>query len=112
MSWYPFEDGKTLGKVGPEGGVITRDEEHGSGARVTLERDGGSAPWSISCGIYGWMTHTRFLASEEEAEREFGEMKAELERLMGMIPMEGEAEMEAKGHAAVNALGDFVERFP
>ena len=112
MSWHPFEDGKTLGGAGSDGGVITRDEEHGDGARVTLERDGGGAPWSITCGIYGWMTHTRLVGSGEDAEREFWEMKAELERLMGMIPMEGEAEMEAKRHAAVDALGDVLERCP
>jgi len=112
MSWHPFEDGKTLGEPGSEGGIIVRDEEHVDGGRVTLERDGGTAPWAIVCGIHGWMTHTRLIEPGEEAEREFGEIKTELERLMAMIPMEGEPEMEAKGHAAVDALGDFLERFP
>ena len=34
------------------------------GARITLERDCRVAPFAITCGIYGWMMHTRFFSSQ------------------------------------------------
>jgi hypothetical protein len=34
MSWYVFDDGKTIGLIGSESGVVMRDEEHGDGARL------------------------------------------------------------------------------
>ena len=59
-AWHPFEDGASIGQAGSEGGVIVRDDEHPWGARITLERDGGFAPFALTCGIYGWMVHTRW----------------------------------------------------
>ena len=64
MSWQPFDDGKTIGQRGSEKGIIVGDEEHLEGARVTLEQDGEAAPYAITCGIYGWMVHTRFFGGE------------------------------------------------
>jgi len=61
-SWHQFEDGATLGQKGSESGVILRDEEHPQEARITLERDTRTAPFAITCGIYGCMLHTRFSA--------------------------------------------------
>ena len=65
--WYPCDDGDTLGETGTDGGVIVRDEEHPYGARITLEQ-GGFAAFSITCGIYGWMVHTRFFSARAEAD--------------------------------------------
>jgi hypothetical protein len=67
-SWHQFEDGATLGQKGSESGVILRDEEHPQEARITLERDTRTAPFAITCGIYGCMLHTRFFSQESEEE--------------------------------------------
>ena len=48
MGWAAFNDGKSLGTSGSEGGTIRRDDEHDLGARVTLEEGGSVAPWSIT----------------------------------------------------------------
>ncbi|HEY1804819.1 MAG TPA: hypothetical protein VGG45_10080 [Terracidiphilus sp.] len=81
-SWRPFQDGATLGLPGSEEGVVVRDEEHSLGARITLEREPGVAPFAITCGIYGWMMHTCFLSSEAEAESQYDLMKNSLSELL------------------------------
>ena len=72
-NWFAYDDGRSIGSVGAEGGEILRDEEHEAGARVTLKR--GSSYVSVSCNVYGWMDHTRFFGSVTEAQREYMLMK-------------------------------------
>ena len=44
-TWSRFVDEKGAPAVtGSEGGTIVLDEEHGLGARITLEKDGAIAP--------------------------------------------------------------------
>jgi hypothetical protein len=111
MSWHPFHDGETIGTRGSEAGIILRDEEHDFGARITVERDGHS-PFAITCGIYGWMVHTRFFSSEAEADDEYSRMKVDLDGILNLIPDTTDPELEAKEDAVVKAIKDFVERFP
>ena len=66
-TWRPFRDGRTIGMKGSEGGKITHDEEHDLGARITLEMEAPSAPFSITCGIYGSFMHTSFSSELDEA---------------------------------------------
>jgi hypothetical protein len=108
--WKPFEDGATFGQPGSEGGVIVRDEEHAAGARATLERDCGSAPWTVTCGVYGWFFHTRFLGSEAEAE--FPAMLAGLAAILDGIPRADDPEAGSKMGAVSEAIERFVARFP
>ncbi|MCP3856235.1 MAG: hypothetical protein GY745_13965 [Actinomycetia bacterium] len=61
--------------------MIVLDEEHVDGARITPERD-AHAPWSITCGVYGWMVHTRFFSSQDEAAAELERMREGLEILL------------------------------
>src|SRR5262249_53589230 len=68
MGWGPFDGGATVGQRGSEDGAIVRDDEHDLGARITLERGCAHCPVAVTCGIYGWFFHTRFLGSEAEAE--------------------------------------------
>src|SRR5205085_8804251 len=75
MGWSNFDSGKSLGTMGTEDGVIRRDEEHDEGARITMEQGGKTAPWSITCGIYGWTYMTRYFTLEQDCKREYDLMK-------------------------------------
>jgi hypothetical protein len=108
--WYPFDEGRSAGLKGSEGGRILRDEEYAGGARITLER-GGYSPFSITCGVYGWMVHTRFFSGEAEARDAFEEMKVGLANIIDIIPLVSETDA-AKERAVSDALNDFIERFP
>lgn len=77
--WYAFDDGQSLGTRGSESGIILKDEEHVHGARITLERGGDIAPFSITLGIYGALVHTKFYSSQEMAEADLIELKSRME---------------------------------
>jgi hypothetical protein len=91
--------------VSAEGGVILRDEEHASGARVTLKR--GSSYVSISCNVYGWLDHTRFFTSVTDAQREYVLMKPSLTHMVENILAAGESDLKMW-----EAIAEFVRRFP
>jgi hypothetical protein len=112
MSWYAFDSGKSIGQPGSESGSIIRDEEHGSGARITLERDARHAPFAITCGIYGWMVHTRFFGTEPKAQTEFESMRAELSRIISTIPSATDPDVDSKMPAISESLSGFVRKFP
>jgi hypothetical protein len=82
-AWSAFDDGRSIGKVSAEGGVILRDDEHKLGARITLKR--GANHITISCNIYGKMDHTRFFKTVSDAEREYNPMKRELGKIVSRI---------------------------
>ena len=65
------------------------------GARITLEQD-GYTPFSITCGIYGWMVHTRFFATRDEAEPEYERMKGALEKITKIVPYSNDPDIEMK----------------
>ncbi len=106
--WYPFDQGATLGQGGSEGGVVIRDEEHSLEARITLERETGSAPFAITCGIYGCMLHTRFFSLEDEACSQYDMMKAALSALLAT-----EEEGGPEGcRSFLDGVAVFVETYP
>jgi hypothetical protein len=76
--WYSVEDGKTLGQVGSENGIIIADEEYNNSCRITLEKDGKIAAFCITCGVYGLMCHTVFSGNEIDARSKYKNMKQEL----------------------------------
>jgi hypothetical protein len=110
-SWRPFEDGRSLGSLGSENGTILLDEEHADGARITIESGGRIAPFSITCGVYGWMVHTRFFSTESEARHACDEMKVGLAELLHRLDRSDLDEDEALKLGG-GACADFVERFP
>ncbi|MBN8667247.1 MAG: hypothetical protein J0M30_07040 [Chitinophagales bacterium] len=67
--WTNFDKGSSIGTTGSEGGKITEDFECIDGARVTIEKDGAIAPYSVTLGIYGLMFHTHFASAEIEAKQ-------------------------------------------
>src|ERR1035438_8113917 len=107
LSWYPFEKGVTIGQKGSENGVIMRDEEHPQEARITLERDAQSAPFAITCGIYGCMLHTRFFKIESEAFTQYDSMKSALSALL-LTENEGGPE---GCRSFLDGVAEFVEKY-
>ncbi|MCC8991717.1 MAG: hypothetical protein LM514_03880 [Streptococcus sp.] len=108
--WQPLDEGVTFGLPGSEGGITVRDEEHELGARATLERDCQHSPWAVTCGIYGWFFHTRFLGSEAEAE--FPAMLDGLAAILAIIHRRDDSEADAKRVSVYEAIDKFVARFP
>ncbi len=102
--WLAFDDGRSIGRVSSEGGVIVLDDEHEQGARITLKRSLNYI--SVSCHVYGWIDHTRFFSSANEAEREFNSMKTDLGRVMTVISS------KPNELRIWEAISDFVARFP
>ena len=112
MSWYPFDEGKSIGQRGSENGVICRDQEHADGARITLEQGGTTAPYAITCGIYGWMFHTCYFGSEPKAQQAFQAMESELAKILTMIPANTDPDADAKSDVVTASISSFVKRFP
>lgn len=108
--WLPYQEGATLGHTGSEEGTIVRDEEHALGARITLERSAHSAPMAITCGIYGWMLHTRFFGSEAEAGEQYEQMKNAIADLLEAA--ERAANDDAGRRILMDGVSTFVENFP
>jgi hypothetical protein len=114
VTWRPYvnRDGNREER-GTEGGVIVRDEAHDPyGARITLERDASAAPFAITCGLYGWMLHTRFFRTRDDAMPAYDAMKVELSALVSLVPSEADPEVDAKCRTLIDAIGDFVGRNP
>jgi hypothetical protein len=96
--WQPIRHGETIGLAGSENGTIIVDEEHPFGARITLERETRWAPFAITCGVYGWMVHTRFFKTPGEADDAMREMKVDLKALASNPSGDG--------------ASDFIDRYP
>lgn len=80
--WTLFDDGSTIGTKGSEDGVIIKDEEHNSGARITIEKEvGNSIPFAITCGIYGLFVHTVY-CSDSEVMIKYESMKHDIDKLL------------------------------
>lgn len=75
--WILYENGTTVGHKGSENGIIICDEEYSDSCRITLEKN-KSVPYSITCGVYGFMCHTVFASTELEAREKYERMKMEL----------------------------------
>ena len=108
--WHPLESGATLGQPGSEQGIILRDEEHVLGARITLERATIVAPFAITCGIYGWMLHTRFFASEGEADAQYEQMKDALSALLEAA--EQTAAIDGGRKVLMDGIDEFIGNYP
>lgn len=110
-NWTEYDEGYSVGTSGEGDGAIVRDEEHESGARITLEEESSLAEFAVTCNIYGWMFHTRLFNEENEAHGAFDEMKAELGEILESMPPEDGADEEAQENFA-EELAMFVEKYP
>ena len=87
-----------------------RDEEYSLGARISLERGCRVAPFAITCGIYGWMMHTRFFDSKFEAETQYEAMKSALAMLLEVA--QRTADIDGGRQILTAGVSKFVEMFP
>ena len=87
-----------------------RDEEYSLGARISLERDCRAAPFAITCGIYGWLMHTRFFSSKYEAEMQYEGMKSALAMLLEVA--QKTAEIDGGRQVLMAGVSKFVEMLP
>ncbi len=110
--WEPFDAGATIGQEGSECGDIVRDEEHLRGARITLERDTPTAPFAITCGVYGWMVHTRSFPTEADAVSQFEAMKGALTEIIAAIPSADVPEADVRMGSVSEALSLFIQQYP
>jgi hypothetical protein len=108
MTWSNFAGD---GRRGTEGGEIIADHEHNLGVRITLER-GGKARFAITCGIYGWMVHTRFFDTEAEARQQYAAMQGALDEILALVSAYDDPPDDAQIDEAARELAAFVDRFP
>ena len=112
MTWIDFDSGASIGNEGSEAGTIVADYEHELGARITIERDGETAPFAITCGIYGWFVHTRFFSTREEADSACTAMQSALDALMQSIPLTSDPDCETRSERVVDRISEFIDTFP
>ena len=86
-------------------------QQHGLGARITLEESGGTAPFAITCGIYGWMMHTHFVSDRAAADRAFNDMKYDLGGILNQIPLDDDPNAGDEMERVSELISDFVSRF-
>lgn len=121
-AWHPYENGRTVGRRGPEGGMVLGDEEltddeaaeddEGpvADARLTLEMVESGA-YALSATLYGWMLHTHTPSDPSAAGPTFEAMKTDLARLADGLPYEGDRDIDAKVQALNAAIDAFTQRF-
>ena len=112
MSWSSIILEHGAPEIGTEGGTIVLDDVHDIGARITLERLAGDTNFAITCGIYGWMVHTRFFGNEHDALLAFDLMKFDLDAILQNIPLNTDPEKDAKMGTASDAMSAFVDKYP
>lgn len=99
--WTLYENGLTIGQTGSENGRILCDEEYQDACRITLEKT-RPIPYSITCGIYGFMCHTDFASTEPQAKETYECMKKELKEFI---------DAGADEASAVEWVEGFVEKW-
>ena len=114
MPWLASMDARGTSSLrGSEGGTIIVDEEHDDyGARITLEANTKTAQAAITCGLYGWMVHTRLFGTLDVALREYEAMKIDLAIVGSLIPKANDTEVEQKSARLLQAISTFEEKFP
>lgn len=111
-TWQPYQAGTTLGMTGSEGGTITWDEQYADRVRLTMEQDESRSFFAITCGVTGWLVHTRFFGSREEAFAAFQELRPALVELLCRLPGDEPRSSRDAAREGGPLLAAFVARFP
>lgn len=110
-TWAPYDEGRTIGLRGGEGGTIIRDEQHEAGARITLETRCLRAPVAINVVVQDWLLHTRFFLDERTAQEAYEAMKTALEK--GIFPLLPAGDLSDEDADVLNgAIAHFMEQYP
>ena len=110
--WEPFDTGGTIGQEGSENGTIIRDEEHLRVRASLLSAPTPTAQFAITCGVYGWMVHTRFFSIKADAFAQFEAIKGALPEIIATIPATDDPDADAKIQGISEALKLFIQRYP
>lgn len=110
--WAPYLGGDTIGRKGPLGGLVLRDESLSDEARMTLEEGPPHAPFSIFCEIRGWMEHSVAASSRTEARDLFEAMKEALAPIVESIPLADAPENGEGMRYVEQQLASYVTLFP
>ena len=111
-TWETFEAGVTNGQSGSEDGIIIRDEIYARRARITLESETPIAPFAITCGIFGWMVHTRYFGTRAQADAEFAKMQKELARIANLLRSNSDDPQAEIPSNLPAEFRKFIKRFP
>ncbi len=118
--WHPVDNSTTIGGIGSENGIILRDEEYLSDARITIERGGGSGthpkviaqykkfPYAITMGIYGWTFYTWRLRNEQDAQKAFESIKLDIEKVVAVLS-QNNGDFEMNYPLAREAFEELIE---
>jgi len=112
--WSRFNNGGTIDR---DGWLGDRHHPGGRGApprwanhdRAVCDR---GAPFAVSCGLYGWMVHTRYFGSEDEARNACAAMKRALGDILDMVPGDDDPGRDERAAEVVRAIERFVADFP
>jgi len=85
--WYNFDKGSTIGKKGAEEGIIITDLENINGARITVEREGTTAPFAITFGIYGLLFHTYFRSLQTETDEAVSWLRSKINEVFDLYEL-------------------------
>jgi hypothetical protein len=91
FNWVPFDNSKTIGTKGSEGGKIIEDLENIDGARITLEKDCNDIPFALTLGIYGLMFHTHLDSNLDNAHIFIRNSKSKINKLFEMYNLPEES---------------------
>jgi hypothetical protein len=69
------------------------------------------APFAITCGVSGWLVHTRYFDSETEARAQFEAMKAALARMTEAVKSMDNVQVDDTSLVG-RLCQEFVEEFP
>ena len=110
--WAPYLGGETIGRRGPLGGVVLRDEALADEARMTLEEGAPHAAFSLFCEIRGWLEHAVVASARSEARDLFEAMKDALAPIVETIPLADAPESAEQMRYVEQQLAAFVALFP
>ncbi|GIZ15824.1 hypothetical protein [Capnocytophaga catalasegens] len=101
MHWHHFNYKKTIGKRGAEEGIIVSDVEYNHAARITIEQDGITAPFSVTVGIYDVMMHTDFFSTYTQAQSYQERIMKNIERIVALLEVY-ETDRDAQWQQSLN----------
>lgn len=109
-TWIEFDNGKSIGSVGSESGIIVKDEEWEYSARITIEKDDQIAPFSITLGIYGLAFHTNFYSTIDKAKQDFKWYKFKIEEILKLYEVEESERNDQCNESHDSLINELINR--